>query len=303
MEQNHQRQEALLQGLKACEINYKAHTSKHGTTTEQEFNLWLSELQDMSPIKIAQSFKLHLQNSAFFPTIADIRNAISEHRRAKAADEWNTNVKALPAPDKKPMPMKAKLTLLKLMDEAHQMMMERGTTAGPNRMYFETGQGNALSSEAHHGADQVTLEARCYGFARRYQPFLLNTVVGFIGPEYLENGPQITRAALEDHFMGKLLGISMGCDACFTYHADMTQNELECLKVLLGAAGCSYLMSMPVGDDIMLNYQSTSYHDIPSVRGLLGKRPTPEFDAWLHDKGIMDGLKPGPRFGDPEVIR
>jgi hypothetical protein len=120
MEQNHQKQEALLQGLKACEINYKAHTSKHGTTTEQEFNLWLSELQDMSPIKIAQSFKLHLQNSAFFPTIADIRNAISEHRRAKAADEWNTNVKALPAPDKKPMPMKVKLTLLKLMDEARK---------------------------------------------------------------------------------------------------------------------------------------------------------------------------------------
>tara|TARA_R100000655_G_scaffold86602_3_gene126669 strand:+ start:1445 stop:1936 length:492 start_codon:yes stop_codon:yes gene_type:complete len=106
--------------LKACEINYKAHTSKHGTTTEQEFNLWLSELQDMSPIKIAQSFKLHLQNSAFFPTIADIRNAIAEHRRAKAADEWNTNVKALPAPDKKPMPMKARLTLLKLMDEARK---------------------------------------------------------------------------------------------------------------------------------------------------------------------------------------
>ena len=120
MEQNHQRQEALLQGLKACEINYKAHTSKHGTTTEQEFNLWLSELQDMSPIKIAQSFKLHLQNSAFFPTIADIRNAISEHRRAKAADEWNINLKALPAPDKKPMPMKARLTLLKLMDEARK---------------------------------------------------------------------------------------------------------------------------------------------------------------------------------------
>ncbi|MBW1881404.1 MAG: ethanolamine ammonia-lyase subunit EutB, partial [Deltaproteobacteria bacterium] len=190
-----------------------------------------------------------------------------------------------------------------LMDEAWEMMKERGTTKGPNRMYFETGQGSALSSDAHHGADQVTMEARCYGFARRYRPFLVNTVVGFIGPEYLETGSQITRAGLEDHFMGKLLGIPMGCDACFTYHASMSQNELESLKVLLGAAGCAYLMSMPVGDDIMLNYQSTSYHDIPSVRGLLQSRPTPEFDGWLNDVGIMDGDLPGPRFGDSGVIQ
>ncbi|OIP29115.1 MAG: ethanolamine ammonia-lyase [Deltaproteobacteria bacterium CG2_30_63_29] len=190
-----------------------------------------------------------------------------------------------------------------LMDEAYAMMSELRSSHGPNFMYFETGQGSALSSDAHHGADQVTLEARCYGFARRYKPFLVNTVVGFIGPEYLEDGAQITRAALEDHFMGKLLGLPMGCDACFTYHSAMGQNELECLKVLLGAAGCSYLMSLPVGDDIMLNYQSTSFHDIPSVRGLVQRRPTPEFDAWLHEMGIMDGLKPGPRFGDPGVIR
>jgi ethanolamine ammonia-lyase large subunit len=128
-------------------------------------------------------------------------------------------------------------------------------------------------------------------------------VVGFIGPEYLEDGTQISRAALEDHFMGKVLGLPMGCDACFTYHSSMDQNELESLKVLLGAAGCTYLMSMPVGDDIMLNYQSSSYHDIPSVRMLLGKRPTPEFDAWLNQAGIMDGLNPGPRFGDAEAIR
>lgn len=192
---------------------------------------------------------------------------------------------------------------VRLMDEAFDKMKRLGTTAGPNCMYFETGQGNALSSEAHHGADQLTLEARCYGFARRYQPFLVNTVVGFIGPEYLEDGPQITRAALEDHCMGKLMGIPMGCDACFTYHAKMTQDELESLKVLLAASGCSYLMSMPVGDDIMLNYQSTSFHDIPSVRGLVGKRPTPEFDAWLNAVGIMNGDRPGPRFGDPSVIR
>lgn len=190
-----------------------------------------------------------------------------------------------------------------LMDEAYDKMKRMGTAHGPNCMYFETGQGSELSSAAHCGADQLTLEARCYGFARRYKPFLVNTVVGFIGPEYLEDGPQIMRAGLEDHFMGKLLGLPMGCDACFTYHASMSQDELESLKVLLAASGCSYLMSLPVGDDIMLNYQSTSYHDIPSVRGLLGKRPAPEFDAWLNAVGIMDGLKPGERFGDPRVLK
>ena len=191
---------------------------------------------------------------------------------------------------------------VKLMDEAYEQMKSMGTTRGPNCMYFETGQGSALSSDAHHGADQLTMEARCYGFARRYDPFLVNTVVGFIGPEYLEDGPQITRAGLEDHFMGKLLGLPMGVDACFTYHARMSQDELESLKVLLGAAGCTYLMSMPVGDDIMLNYQSTSYHDVPSVRQLLQKRAAPEFDAWLNAVGIMDGDKVGERFGDPAVI-
>jgi len=190
-----------------------------------------------------------------------------------------------------------------LIDEAYEKMKAMGSTRGPNVMYFETGQGSALSSHAHHGADQVTLEARAYGFARRYKPFLVNTVVGFIGPEYLEDGPQITRAAFEDHFNGKLLGLPMGCDACFTYHANMSQNELESLKVLLAASGCTYLMSLPVGDDIMLNYQSTSYHDIPSVRALTGKRPTPEFDAWLCKMGILDGNVPGPRFGDARVIR
>lgn len=189
-----------------------------------------------------------------------------------------------------------------VLDEAYEKMARLRSSVGPNFMYFETGQGNALSSEAHHGADQVTMEARCYGLSRRYRPFLVNTVVGFIGPEYLEDGPQITRAGLEDHFMGKLMGLPMGCDACFTYHSRMSQDELECLKVLLSSAGCTYLMSMPVGDDIMLNYQSTSYHDIPSVRGLTGKRATPEFDAWLQQAGILDGAKPGPRFGDPGVI-
>ncbi|HET9624482.1 MAG TPA: ethanolamine ammonia-lyase subunit EutB [Kofleriaceae bacterium] len=190
-----------------------------------------------------------------------------------------------------------------LLDEAWAMMKDKGTARGPNRMYFETGQGSALSSAAHHGADQVTIEARAYGLARRYKPFLVNTVVGFIGPEYLEDGPQISRAALEDHFMGKLLGLPMGCDACFTYHARMSQDELESLKVLLGAAGCTYLMALPVGDDIMLNYQSTSYHDIPTVRRLLGKRPTPEFDAWLDERGIWRGDAPGPKFGDVSAVR
>ncbi|HUS27287.1 MAG TPA: ethanolamine ammonia-lyase subunit EutB [Kofleriaceae bacterium] len=192
---------------------------------------------------------------------------------------------------------------VKLLDEAWALMKEKGSTKGPNRMYFETGQGSALSSGTNHGADQVTIEARAYGLARRYKPFLVNTVVGFIGPEYLEDGPQITRAALEDHFMGKLLGLPMGCDACFTYHAKMSQDELESLKVLLGSAGCTYLMSLPVGDDIMLNYQSTSYHDIPTVRRLLNKRPTPEFDAWLAEKDIFHGDKPGKYFGDVAAIR
>ena len=190
-----------------------------------------------------------------------------------------------------------------LLQDGWDLMKERGTANGPNRMYFETGQGSALSSAAHHGADQVTIEARAYGLARRYKPFLVNTVVGFIGPEYLEDGPQISRAALEDHFMGKLLGLPMGCDACFTYHAKMSQDELESLKVLLGIAGCTYLMSLPVGDDIMLNYQSTSYHDIPTVRRLVGKRPTPEFDAWLDAKGIWRGDGPGPKFGDVAAVR
>ena len=190
-----------------------------------------------------------------------------------------------------------------LLDEAWATMKAKTTNRGPNVMYFETGQGSALSSGGHHGADQVTLEARAYGLARRYKPFIVNTVVGFIGPEYLEDGPQISRAALEDHFMGKLLGLPMGCDACFTYHARMSQDELENLEVLLAAAGCTYLMALPVGDDIMLNYQSTSFHDVATLRRLLGKRPTPEFERWLDERGILHGVEPGPRFGDVTVLR
>ncbi|OGR01738.1 MAG: ethanolamine ammonia-lyase [Deltaproteobacteria bacterium RIFOXYA12_FULL_61_11] len=190
-----------------------------------------------------------------------------------------------------------------LLDEALAMVRERGTARGPNRMYFETGQGTGFSCGAHHGADQVTLEARCYGLARRYEPFLVNTVVGFIGPEYLEDGAQITRAGLEDHFMGKLLGLPMGCDACYTYHSSMSQDELEALEVLLASAGCCYLMSLPLGDDVMLNYQSTSFHEVSALRRLLGCRPTPEFEAWAAELGILEHGLPGPRFADPEVVR
>ena len=156
-------------------------------------------------------------------------------------------------------------------------------------MYFETGQGSALSAEAHHGIDQVTLEARAYGVARLFDPFLVNSVVGFIGPEYLADERQIIRAGLEDHFMGKLLGLPMGCDVCYTNHADADQNSADNLLVLLAAAGCNYFMGVPCADDVMLNYQSTSYHDIASMRRLLNLRPAPEFAVWLERKGTVQG--------------
>lgn len=157
---------------------------------------------------------------------------------------------------------------------------------GEQAMYFETGQGSALSAEAHHGIDQVTLEARAYGVARLFDPFLVNSVVGFIGPEYLANERQIIRAGLEDHFMGKLLGLPMGCDVCYTNHVDADQNSADNLLILLAAAGCNYFMGVPCADDVMLNYQSTSYHDAASVRRLLQLRPAPEFEAWLEEEGI-----------------
>ncbi len=160
---------------------------------------------------------------------------------------------------------------------------------GDNVMYFETGQGSALSADAHHGVDQLTLEARAYGVARAFDPFLVNTVVGFIGPEYLADERQIIRAGLEDHFMGKLLGLPMGCDVCYTNHADADQNSADNLLVLLAAAGVNYVMGVPCSDDVMLNYQSTSYHDAAGVRELLGLRPAPEFAAWLEAKGIFRG--------------
>ncbi len=161
------------------------------------------------------------------------------------------------------------------------------TWAGENVMYFETGQGSALSAQAHHGVDQLTLEARAYGVARVFEPFLVNSVVGFIGPEYLYDERQIIRAGLEDHFMGKLLGLPMGCDVCYTNHAAADQNSADNLLLLLAAAGCNYFMGVPCADDVMLNYQSTSFHDALGVRKLFGLRPAPEFLAWLEGMGIF----------------
>jgi ethanolamine ammonia-lyase large subunit len=163
---------------------------------------------------------------------------------------------------------------------------DRDGFIGTNTMYFETGQGSALSAGAHSDIDQLTCEARAYGVARAFEPFLVNTVVGFIGPEYLADARQITRAGLEDHFMGRLLGLPMGCDVCYTNHADADQNSNDDLLVLLAAAGCEYVMGVPESDDVMLNYQSTSYHDVAAVRRLLGLRPAPEFEAWLEGRGL-----------------
>jgi ethanolamine ammonia-lyase large subunit len=158
---------------------------------------------------------------------------------------------------------------------------------GQQVMYFETGQGSALSAEAHHGIDQLTLEARAHAVARAFDPFLVNTVVGFIGPEYLADERQITRAGLEDHFVGKLLGLPMGVDVCYTNHADADQNSADNLLLLLAAAGCNYVMGVPCADDVMLNYQSTSYHDAATVRELFGLKPAPEFLVWLEECGVF----------------
>jgi len=171
---------------------------------------------------------------------------------------------------------------LALLAEAHQAATElRRGEVGHNVMYFETGQGSALSANAHHGVDQQTCEARAYAVARRFQPMLVNTVVGFIGPEYLYGGKQILRAGLEDHFCGKLLGLPMGCDVCYTNHAEADQDDMDSLLTLLGAAGVNYIMGVPGADDIMLQYQSTSFHDALYLRSTLGLRPSPEFEAWL----------------------
>lgn len=186
--------------------------------------------------------------------------------------------------------------------EAQELLRRRGTATGPNVMYFETGQGAELSSDAHYGADQVTMEARCYGYAREFKPFMVNTVVGFIGPEYLYDSRQVIRAGLEDHFMGKLSGLPMGCDCCYTNHMMADQNDIENLALLLGSAGVNYILGVPTSDDIMLNYQTNAYHDVTAIREVLGLRPIREFDLWLEKMGISRDGRLTDRAGDPTIF-
>jgi len=186
--------------------------------------------------------------------------------------------------------------------EAMELLRKHGTGTGPNVMYFETGQGSELSSDAHYGADQVTMEARCYAYAREFKPFMVNTVVGFIGPEYLYDSRQVIRAGLEDHFMGKLSGIPMGCDCCYTNHMLAEQNDIENLAMLLGAAGVNYILGVPTSDDVMLNYQTNAYHDAATVREILGLRPIREFDLWLEKMGISENGRLTSRAGDPTIF-
>jgi ethanolamine ammonia-lyase large subunit len=191
---------------------------------------------------------------------------------------------------------------LALLQEAHEAAvgLRRGTV-GLDVMYFETGQGSALSANAHHGVDAQTCEARAYAVAKAFSPLLVNTVVGFIGPEYLYDGKQIVRAGLEDHFCGKLLGLPMGCDVCYTNHAEADQDDMDTLLTLLGAAGVAYVMGVPGADDVMLSYQSTSFHDALYLREILGLRPAPEFEAWLREVGVL--ADDGRRLADPKQSR
>lgn len=189
-----------------------------------------------------------------------------------------------------------------MLEEARDLALKEGTGEGPNVMYFETGQGSELSSESHHDVDQVTMEARCYGFGKKYDPFIVNTVVGFIGPEFLYDSKQVIRAGLEDHFMGKLTGISMGCDACYTNHMKADQNDIENLSVLLSAAGCNYFMGIPHGDDVMLNYQCTGFHETAALRELLGLKPIKEFETWLEKMGFYHNGKLTKKAGDASVF-
>lgn len=190
----------------------------------------------------------------------------------------------------------------KTVEQARQLALTQGTAEGPNVLYFETGQGSELSSEAHFGADQVTMEARCYGFAKRYRPFLVNTVVGFIGPEYLYDARQVIRAGLEDHFMGKLTGIPMGCDACYTNHMKADQNDIENLAALLTAAGCNYFMGIPHGDDVMLNYQTTGFRETATLRSIFGLTAIPPFQRWLERMGFVENGKLTAKAGDGSAL-
>ncbi|MBC7997203.1 MAG: ethanolamine ammonia-lyase subunit EutB [Leptolyngbya sp.] len=188
------------------------------------------------------------------------------------------------------------------LKEAVEVGRKNCRVDGGQFMYFETGQGSELSSLSHEGADQLTMEARCYALARQFQPFLVNDVVGFIGPEYLKDGKQMIRAGLEDHFMGKLLGVPMGIDACYTNHMNADQNDLENLAMLLALAGVNYFMGVPMGDDVMLSYQSTSFHDSATLRELMNLRPAPEFEIWLEERGLMHDGKLTQRAGNPKAI-
>lgn len=189
-----------------------------------------------------------------------------------------------------------------MIREANDMALKMGTAVGPNVMYFETGQGSELSSDANHNVDQVTMEARCYGFAKEYDPFMVNTVVGFIGPEYLYDSQQVIRAGLEDHFMGKLSGISMGVDVCYTNHMKADQNDAENLAVLLAVAGVNFIMGIPNADDVMLNYQTTGFHETASIRQMLGLRPTKEFDEWMEKMGFSENGRLTERAGDASAF-
>ncbi|WPK11577.1 ethanolamine ammonia-lyase subunit EutB [Lysinibacillus louembei] len=185
-----------------------------------------------------------------------------------------------------------------LIREAEELIKKQGTGTGPNLFYFETGQGSELSAEAHYGVDQLTLESRNYGFARHFNPYIVNTVVGFIGPEYLYNNKQVIRAGLEDHFMGKMHCLPMGVDICYTNHIKADQNDIEDLGVLLTAAGVNFIIAAPMGDDVMLNYQSMSYHDVATLLQTLGKTPAPAYLAWLEKMGIYENGRLSSRAGD-----
>lgn len=189
-----------------------------------------------------------------------------------------------------------------MLAQANSMMAELSFAQGPNYMYFETGQGSELSSNGHNGADQQTMECRCYGLARHFNPFLVNTVVGFIGPEYIYDTKELIRAALEDVFCGHMHGLPMGCDICYTNHMKADQNDVDSLLVMLASSGCHYVMGVPQGDDIMLMYQSTGFHDIAAVREMLDKRPIKEFEQWLEKYGIIENGKLTSRAGDPTLF-
>lgn len=189
-----------------------------------------------------------------------------------------------------------------LLEQANELMEQYGTSKGPNYMYFETGQGSELSSNAHNGADQLVMESRCYGLARHYKPFLVNTVVGFIGPEYIYDSKELIRAALEDNFCGHMHGLPMGCDICYTNHMKADQNDCDSLLVMLASTGCHYVIGVPQSDDVMLMYQSTSYHDIAAIREMLSLSPIEPFKNWLESYGIWENGGPGKNFGNPRVF-